>query len=147
MSAADSELGRQWGVDPSYLSQILIRLIGANFELSLTSDSRGDQNLMPWEAVRARRGAFRIPRVSIAADPHGIDFLCPRDVPDRLGRWSAPGEYPWDHRAPETGVGVMPSFSPPFRGGDRPGTSASAARQSGRPLEERGGLLVSGLNK
>uniref|UniRef100_A0A4W2BQ99 Battenin n=1 Tax=Bos indicus x Bos taurus TaxID=30522 RepID=A0A4W2BQ99_BOBOX len=97
---------------------------------------------MPWEAVRAHRGAFRIPRVSIAADPHGIDFLCPRDVPDRLGRWSAPGEYPWDHRAPETGVGVMPSFSPPFRGGDRPGTSASAARQSGRPLEERGGLLV-----
>lgn len=85
MSAADSELGRQWGVDPSYLSQILIRLIGANFELSLTSDSRGDQNLMPWEAVRARRGAFRIPRVSIAADPHGIDFLCPRDVPTGSG--------------------------------------------------------------
>lgn len=69
MSATeDSELGRQWGVDPSYLSQTLIRPIGAKFELSLTSDSRGDQNLMPWEAVRARRGAFRIPRVSIAAE-------------------------------------------------------------------------------
>ncbi|KAB0394889.1 hypothetical protein E2I00_008124, partial [Balaenoptera physalus] len=40
----------------------LIRLIGANSELSLTLDPSGDLNLMPWEAVRALGGAFRIRR-------------------------------------------------------------------------------------
>lgn len=136
---------RQWGVDPSHLSQPLIRPIRANSELSLTLDPSGDLNLMPWEAARARGSAFRIRRVSIPAHPHGIDYLCLCDPPDRFGRWSAPGEHRWGHRAPESGVGVMPSSPPPSRGGDRPGTSASSAGPSGRPLEERGGLLVSGL--
>ena len=112
MSATeDSELGRQWGVDPSYLSQTLIRPIGAKFELSLTSDSRRDQNLMPWEAVRARRGAFRIPRVSIAAEYNPSTGLTSSVLATYL-TGSAPGEYPWGHCAPEPGVGVMPSFFP-----------------------------------
>ncbi|KAF5914744.1 hypothetical protein HPG69_005242 [Diceros bicornis minor] len=58
---------------------------------------------------------------------------------------SAPGEPPWGFRAPESRVGIMPTSSRPPRGGDRPRTSAASAGPSGRSLEERGGLLVSGL--
>ncbi|KAB1263404.1 Battenin [Camelus dromedarius] len=47
----------------------LISPIGANSELSLTSDPSGDLNLLPWEAVRARGGACRIRRVREDTDP------------------------------------------------------------------------------
>nr|XP_044602823.1 battenin isoform X2 [Equus asinus] len=51
------------------LLKTLIHPIGTNSEISLTLDPSGDQNLMPWEAVRARGGVFRIPKVDPGPTP------------------------------------------------------------------------------
>ncbi|KAM9725647.1 battenin isoform 5-T7 [Dama dama] len=74
------------------LLKTLIRPTGAKFELSLTSDSRGDQNLKPWEAVRARRGAFRIPRGRRQTRHLGLRCKTVR-APIGRTRWAS-GEWP-----------------------------------------------------
>lgn len=134
---------RQWGVDPSHLSQTLIRRVRAKPGLSLTLNPSRDLNLMPWEAVRARGGAFWIPRVRIPTRPPESDSLCPHQT-RASGAGSAPGGAPWGLRAPASGVEVMLASSRLPRGGDRPRTSAPSVRPSGSPLEERDGFLVSG---
>lgn len=135
---------RQRGVDPSHLSQTLIRRGRAKSGLSLTLNFSRDLNPMPWEAVRALGGAFWIPRVRIPARPPESDSLCPHQT-RASAAGSVPGGSPWSLRAAASGVEVMLSSSRPSRGGDRPRTSVPSVRPSGRPLEERDGFLVSGL--
>lgn len=102
--------GPQWGIDPSHMSQTLIRPIGAYSELSLTLDPSRDLNLISWEVVLARGYAFRIPRVSI---PHQSNCLCPATHLTSSGAGLTSGEHPWSYHAPDNGVEVMPSFSRP----------------------------------
>ncbi|XP_039740545.1 battenin isoform X2 [Pteropus medius] len=64
-------------------SRTLIRPIGANSELLLTLDSSGDLNLIPWEAVLAHGGAFRILRGK--RPPQSLGSLC-RTVRAPIGR-------------------------------------------------------------
>lgn len=99
----------QWGSDP-YVSQTLVRPIGASSELSLTLDPARDPNLISWEVVLARGDAFRIPRVSI---PHQSACLCPSTHLTSSGAGLTPGEPPWSSHAPDNGVEVMLSFSLP----------------------------------
>lgn len=136
----------QWGVDPFQVSQTLSRLAGASPGLSLTWNPSRDLSLMPWEAVRARGGASWIARVRIPAHAPESDSLCPAThLTWGSGAGSAPGRTPVGPSCTcERGGGVMLSSSRPPRGGDRPGTSVPSVGPSGRPLEERDGLLVSG---
>ena len=78
----------QWGVDLSHMSQTDICPTGANSELSLTLDPSGDLNLMPWEVVQARSGAFRILRVSITDRPVPRDHLISSGAGLTLGEHS-----------------------------------------------------------
>lgn len=104
----------QWGVDPSHLSQTLTRPVGANSGPSLTLNPSRGLNLMPWEAVRARGGAFWIPRVRIPAHPPESDSLCPATHLTRgSGSGSAPGRTPVGPSCPcEWGRGHAVFFSP-----------------------------------